>query len=420
MRIRLLLTGNELMSGDIVDSNSAMIAQCLSEYGLTIDKKVTVGDHLPTLIAELRDLARDADVLLVNGGLGPTVDDLTAEALAAAAGVELAEQPLALEHLEHWCAKLGLALNSANRKQALLPAGCRILPNPVGTAVGFALDIGQCQVLCTPGVPRELERMLSDTILPQLARGSDAVSIRKLTFFGIGESSLQQLVTDRLSPWPGDVELGFRAGFPLMELKLTTRHPTAEPRAEQMQQRIVELAGEYLIATGAVTMAQALVALLTERGRRICVAESCTGGSIATELTRIPGASQVFEAGFVTYSNRMKTQLLGVEPALLEQHGAVSEPVVRAMAQGALQRSGADYAISVSGIAGPDGGSEDKPVGTVWIAWGTSSSLQAHRFNFRLSRRQFQDLTTTVALDLLRRHVLGIDAPAALFRDRAS
>lgn len=418
MRIHLLLTGNELMNGDIVDSNSAMIAQKLSPFGLGIEKKVTVGDDLPQLIAELRALSADADVLLVNGGLGPTVDDLTAVALAQAANVDLQEHTEAMQHLDQWCAERHIALNDANRKQALLPAGCELIPNPIGSAVGFALNLGRCRVMCTPGVPRELEQMLDQTIVPQLASKRGTVAIRKMTFFGIGESSLQQLLAENMPDWPQDVELGFRAGFPLIELKLTTRQQGVEPKTEALQQRIIELAGEFLVGTGATTLPESVISLLSERGQHVCLAESCTGGLIASQLTRVPGSSQIFEAGYVTYSNAMKTKLLGVDPALLAEHGAVSEPVVRAMAEGALQHSGADYAISVSGIAGPEGGSEDKPVGTVWIGWGDRQQIHAHRFNLRLPRAQFQDLTATIALDLLRRHILGINAPAALFRER--
>lgn len=418
MRLHLLLTGDELMTGDIVDSNSALIARHLSPYGLHISRKVTLGDHLPSLTEELLALAAGADVLLVNGGLGPTVDDLTAAALAAAAKVSLEEHPEAIAHLHTWCARLNIPLSTTNRKQALLPAGCTILPNPLGSAVGFTLQLGHCRVFCTPGVPQELERMLTDSILPLLANDRGAATVRKLTFFGIGESTLQQLINDHIPDWPDDVALGFRAGFPLTELKLTTQNGQAEQRVDGLQAKIVELAGEFLLGTGFVTPAVKLISLLTERRQQLCLAESCTGGLIASQLTRVPGSSQAFEAGWVTYSNTMKTQLLGVDPALLSAHGAVSEPVVRAMAQGALERSHADYVISVSGIAGPDGGTDEKPVGTVWIAWGDRTLLRAHRFHLRLPRESFQDLTATLALDLLRRHVLGISAPPALFRDR--
>jgi len=418
MHLHLLLTGDELMTGDIVDSNSALIARQLAPYGLTVARKVTLGDDLKLLAEEMRQLSAGADVLLVNGGLGPTVDDLTAAALAAAAGVELAEHPDALAHLEDWCRRLDIPLSPANRKQALLPAGCSILPNPLGSAVGFALSLGRCQVFCTPGVPRELERMLQESVLPVLANQRGADEVRKLTFFGIGESALQQLVNDHIPDWPADVALGFRAGFPLTELKLTTRNGQAGQRVDALQERIIELAGEYLLGSGTVTPAAALLNLLQERGLKICLAESCTGGLIASQLTRIPGSSTVFEAGWVSYSNAMKTDLLGVSPALLEAHGAVSEPVVRAMARGALERSGADQVISVSGIAGPTGGSADKPTGTVWIAWGDADTLRSHRFLLSLPREDFQDLTATLALDLMRRHVLGIGVPPALFRER--
>lgn len=420
MIVHLLLTGNELMTGDIVDSNSAMIAHRFEAEGWTIRKKLTVADDLGELVAALRWLAADADVLIVNGGLGPTVDDLTAQALAEAAGVELREQAQALAHLQEWCSRIGIPLNAANRKQALLPAGCELIANPIGSAVGFALPIGNCRVLCTPGVPRELEPMLDESIVPSLrgSFGQGDTRVRRFVLFGLGESTLQQQISETIPAWPATVELGFRAGFPQLDLKLTTRDAAAHAQADQLAQQLQPLIADFLLGEGKVSLAEHLVQLLRARGKRLALAESCTGGLIASSLTQVPGASQVFDAGFVTYSNAIKQAVLGVDEAVLAAEGAVSAQVVAQMAAGAIARSGADYAIAVSGIAGPDGGSEDKPVGTVWIAWGSANDLKTQRLQVRFSRQQFQHYVCWIGLDLIRRELLGIDAPPPYFRSR--
>lgn len=349
MILNLLLTGDELMSGDIVDSNSAMIARELLGCGWTIRRKLTVGDDLPDLIEAMQTLARDSDVLLVNGGLGPTVDDLTAQALAGAGAVPLAEHPAALEHLRRWCERLGVPLNAANRKQALLPQGADIIANGSGSAVGFSMRLGRCLVLCTPGVPRELEQMLGDEILPMLrARfAPGATVVRRFALFGLGESTLQQRISDAIPDWPQEVGLGFRAGFPQLDLKLTTHGEPARRLADALLPRLTPLIEDFLIGEDDLTLPARLVQLLQQRGARLTCAESCTGGEIAALLTQVPGASTVFDAGFVTYSDAIKHRVLGVDPAVLASVGAVSEAVVLQMAAGALRVSGADYALSL-------------------------------------------------------------------------
>ena len=425
MRINLLLTGDELMSGDTVDSNSAMIARQLVPLGWRIQQKLTVGDDLPRLITAAQQLSRDCDVLIMNGGLGPTVDDLTAEALARAAGVAIVEHPAALAHLESWCGTRGISLNAANRKQALLPAGCELVANPVGSAVGFSLNVNGCLVICTPGVPRELEAMLSASILPALLAkfSSGTHHVNRFALFGIGESGLQQQITDAIPDWPASVILGFRAGFPLLELKLSTTATAAEALLEPLLARLQPLIANYVIgevplgSTG-LSLPEELIKLLVARKQRVAVAESCTGGLIASQLTGIAGSSQVFEGGFVTYSNAMKQAALGVNAQTLETHGSVSEEVVREMAAGALRVSGADFTAAVSGVAGPGGGTVDKPVGTVWIAWGSAQKIHTIKLLVPLGRIMFQQYVTAVALDLIRRELLGITTAPTYFRER--
>lgn len=409
-RIQMLLTGSELMSGDTVDSNSAMVGQRLGALGVTLERKITLDDDLAALTTAIREISAFADILIVNGGLGPTVDDLTAAALAGAAGVELEENPQALSHIEHWCARRQFALDAANRKQAWLPMGSDILPNATGSAVGIAMTLGHCRVMCTPGVPGELRDMLDPVMEEIRRRHPDMIPrhILRLQTFGLGESTAQQRVADALPHWPQQVALGFRAGAPQMEIKLTADSGTDPGLQTQCRSQLEALFGDHIIGEGNATLAARVLELLGARGQRITTAESCTGGLIASMLTRVPGSSVAFEAGFVTYSNRMKSDILAVPETLLETHGAVSEPVVRAMALGALARSTADWAIAVSGIAGPDGGSAEKPVGTVWIAWGSADDLHSCGLCWPVERSLFQTMVAAAGLDLIRRQLLGL------------
>ncbi|MBN4055571.1 CinA family nicotinamide mononucleotide deamidase-related protein [bacterium AH-315-K03] len=419
MNIQVLLTGNELMSGHTVDSNSATIAMKLAAGGFKLSRKVTLGDDYSLLVSELAHLSSNCDVLIVNGGLGPTIDDLTAQALSETSGQALEENATALAHLTDWCDQRKYPLNKANLKQTILPSGAQVIPNPVGSAVGFHLDFQDCLIICTPGVPSELTMMLDQSIValisqrfPEHKPGS---TIRFQTF-GVGESNLQQLINNQYSDWPQEVELGFRAGMPLLEIKLTIADKQHKDIQQQCYQRVRQMIGDYIVGEESTTLAEAVVHLLQTKKQTISTAESCTGGQIAAAITQVPGASSVFEAGFVTYSNAMKQQLLGVDDQILTQYGAVSEQTVKCMALGAMEQTHADYAIAVSGIAGPDGGTKDKPVGTVWLAWGSKNTIKTREMHFNLGRQVFQSWATAMALDLLRRELLSIEAAPRYFK----
>ncbi|MEP0203791.1 MAG: CinA family nicotinamide mononucleotide deamidase-related protein [Halioglobus sp.] len=420
--VQLLLTGNEIMSGDTIDSNSAMIAQRLSELAISVHRKVTVGDDKDLLTQELLAMTQSADLVIVNGGLGPTVDDLTAEILAEVAGVAVTEHPDALAHLQRWCAQRNLPLNDANYKQAILPEGCSLIDNPIGSAVGFELTINGCRVMCTPGVPSELRAML-DWIIEDIGAALERPSQRnilRLQTFGLGESSAQQLIADHIDDWPDTVELGFRAGAPQMEIKLTIDNASAAAQQHECRRQLEALFGDHIVGEGDSQLADVVLELLAQHNQTLATAESCTGGLIASMLTRVPGSSAGFHAGFVTYSNDMKTSLLGVDDDLLAAHGAVSEPVVIAMAEGAMTRANADYAIAVSGIAGPDGGTTDKPVGTVWLAWGSHGSIRTRCLCWPVERTLFQTMIAAAGLDMIRRTLLGIDDEPRYFSQRSA
>lgn len=412
MKIQLLLTGNELMSGHTIDSNSAMIAEFLSGKGYSIHRKVTVGDDPLELLADMKRLCETGDILIMNGGLGPTLDDLTAQLLSDLTGKPLVENPIARRHLEDWCERRKSPLNHSNLKQAILPEGVEIIPNPTGSAVGFTMIYEDCLIICTPGVPSELRTMMEQTIVDTICTrhpNDQQTDTVRLQTFGLGESTLQEMVNHDYGEWPEQVELSFRAGIPLLEVKLIIHDLSHKVIQQRCYQRLHELIGDFIIGEESTTLAESVVKLLQNSQTTITTAESCTGGLIASAITEIAGASTVFEAGFVTYSNRMKQQLVGVPELTLKTYGAVSEEVVIAMTNGALERSGADYGIAVSGVAGPGGGSAEKPVGTVWMAWGHKDNLRTRRMTLTTDRKRFQQMVTAITLDLIRRELLSLE-----------
>lgn len=413
LNVQLLLTGNELMTGDVTDTNSAVIAQALKEIGVEVTKKVTIGDDISILIAEIINLSHQAKVLIINGGLGPTVDDLTAYALAKATNTELSLNIDAEDHLKRWSIEKGAELNKANLKQAMLPHNATIIPNRIGSAVGFSVMLNQCKIYCTPGVPQELSLMLSESIIPSISKtipDKPSYIVRRFQVYGLGESNLQMLIDNNFPDWPSELELGFRAKSPFVELKLTTRSSIGLKTLPLWVKKVQQLLGDHILAeinNDERSMPEHVLALLAQKKLKITTAESCTGGLIASLLTSIANASLCFEAGFVTYSNQMKSELIGVNRDTLEQNGAVSREVVEEMARGAIKKSGANIAIAVSGIAGPSGGSKEKPVGSVWIAWGSANNLHSAYFCIKGNRQYFQQAVAYRALDLVRRFLLN-------------
>lgn len=420
MKISLLLTGNELMSGDTVDSNSAYIAQSLKDLGLVPIIKKVVGDDLSLLVSSIKELSAVSDVLVVNGGLGPTVDDLTALALSKATGSPLQRHADAFDKLDEWATRLDFVLTESNLKQANLPAICDIIDNPYGSAVGFSCKFNDCLILCSPGVPSEFKSMVEQQILPMIREHGNvqaAIKITRLRVFGVPESGLQDTVNRVFPDWPENVELGFRVQMPVVEVKIATIGEEFDDLNEYWAKKFETHFADYVIGYDDLRLTQALNDALLEANKTITTAESCTGGLIASGITSEAGSSAVFHAGFVTYSNEMKQRMVGVDKGTLFEHGAVSEAVVLEMAQGALNKSGSDIAVAVSGVAGPDGGSEDKPVGTVWVAFGEKNQMHVRHFFFPGSRLRVQKTTAAIAIDLVRRYVLGLPTDVDYFSE---
>lgn len=416
MIAEIIATGEEIRTGALADTNSAHIAGCLEENGIEVARLHGLGDDLGRLVAVFREVASRADVCVVTGGLGPTVDDLSAEAAAQAAGVPLVLEPRALAGLEEFFRSRGRPLNPSNRKQAFLPAGAEMLPNPVGTAPGFALAIGRCRFFFLPGVPHEMRRMLACEVRPRITalagEHREFRLVHTLSCFGMTESR----VGDRLEGLPAEVpgvRLGLRAHFPVIQVKLYAagNEESAVRRIlERAAARARELLGAVVFGEGDESLAAVVGRRLLEAKANLVVAESCTGGLLAHLLTEIPGSSSWFRGGVVAYANEAKTEILGVSPETIARRGAVHEETAAQMATGARRVFGASWGLSTTGIAGPTGGTAEKPVGTVCIGLcGPGGYLQALRFRLHYDQRgRNKTVFAFKALDLLRRALCGI------------
>ena len=406
MHIEVLNTGTELLLGNTVNTHAAWLGRELFSLGLRLARQTTVpdGEAIGEALAEA--LVR-ADVLIVTGGLGPTSDDLTREITADVLGLGLIEDAPALRLMEEFFARRGRPMAAANRKQALIPSGAEVLPNPHGTAPGVYIapcltGASNCAVFLLPGPPRELYPMYNSEVVPRLsALAGDVMpnAALELKFTGIGESDFHQDIDAKLVAIP-HLEYGYCAHIGEVDLRLIG------PPAALASGRTIALEhfAEFLVSDDGTSLEATVVRYLTESRLILATAESCTGGLLASRITDVPGASAVFTHGFVTYANAAKVGLLGVAPADLTAHGAVSETVACQMAAGALRVSGADLAVAVTGIAGPSGGTADKPVGTAWIAVAANNSqATAFRVFHPRNRHDFKLAVSQAALEAVRR-----------------
>lgn len=408
MRIEILNTGTELLLGNTVNTHAAWFGRELFLLGLRIARQTTVPDGEAIREAITESIAR-ADVLIVTGGLGPTSDDLTREITAEVLGLELITDEAALRSLEGFFALRGRPMAPANLKQALIPVGADVLPNANGTAPGVYIPPrlngrSPCAVFLLPGPPRELYPMAHAEVFPRLRALSGIEtppSVLELKFTGIGESDFHQGIDAALAEIP-DLEFGYCAHIGEVDLRLIGTTAALEAG------RAIALAsfGDFLISDDGSSLEATVVRCLSEKRMTLAMAESCTGGLISNRITDVPGASAVFTHGFVTYANVAKISLLGVSPSDLETHGAVSETVACQMAAGALRSSGAEIAVAVTGIAGPDGGTPEKPVGTAWIGLATKGAPPtAFKVFHPRNRHDFKLAVSQAALEAVRRHL---------------
>jgi nicotinamide-nucleotide amidase len=406
VRIEVLAIGDELLDGRVADTNTLKLATALQPFGLEIRQRTTVRDVTADIVREARAVAaRGTTTCVVSGGLGPTTDDLTAEAFAHLCGVAVERDPETAARIKALVESRGRTLNANQLRMADRPAGSQKLDNPAGTAPGFAVTFGGCRFVSLPGVPREFEAMLPAVVAP-LTAGSKPLCRRVLRCFGTVESEVDRRLLP-LTRSDSPVRVGYRAKFPEVHVSLTTEaeHQAAFDDALAFVRK--ELA-ELTYGDGDAPLAAVLVDLLREKRATLATAESCTGGLVADLVTDVPGSSDVFLGGVAAYANAAKTELLGVSTAALDRDGAVSEATVRAMAEGARARFGSTFAVSVSGIAGPTGGTPDKPVGTVWLGLAGPNGTSAKKLQLWFDRRGNKVASAYAALDLVRRAVLEL------------
>ena len=419
MRVEILSTGDEVLLGDIVDTNSAWLCRKLTALGVRPEALSAVGDDIDQIGRQVCAIARRADLCIVTGGLGPTSDDVTAAGCALAAGADLELHPKALASMAEFFSAKGWQLTPENEKQAMSPKGAAMLENLNGTAPGFELKIEGCTFYCLPGVPSEMKAMFKGSVLPTLEKKTGArcaLLIRRLTVFGLPESEVGRRLSEFSNAYPG-IRLGFRAVFPLIEVKLVKAVKKDGPfvsgaqndamqdgelsaaviwTADRLDHRVVSFEG--------LPLEQEVGRLLRRAGQTLSAAESCTGGLISHMITDVPGASDYFLFSGVTYANAAKVGVLGVSQETLMAHGAVHEKTAEQMATGARRAGGSDWAVATTGIAGPSGGTTDKPVGTVCVGVAGPDGVQARRFVLDTGdREKNKHLFAAAALEMLRR-----------------
>ncbi|HCB41415.1 MAG TPA: damage-inducible protein CinA [Gammaproteobacteria bacterium] len=412
MKIEMICTGEEVLSGQIVDTNAAWFANLLMEQGIEMQRRVTVGDRLADLVATFIERSHHADVIVVNGGLGPTSDDLSAEAMALAKGEALVENSHWRGRIEDWYRRAGRKMNPSNLKQARLPASAIMVDNPVGTACGFRVKLNRAWLFFTPGVPSEFKVMVREQFLPFIHDTFEQLEITRLTkllTFGVGESQLADALSGLAVPQ--GITLGYRSSLPHVEIKLFARGERAVAALPDFTEQVKRVIGPAIVSERFPSIAREVHQLLLDRSAHhavtLSLAESCTGGLVASQLVEYPGSSVYLKQALVAYSNQAKITLLGVQEATLREQGAVSIACVEEMARGVRAQLDTDLGLAVSGIAGPDGGSADTPVGSVALALATREHTWSQMLTIPFQNRTpIRQVSSALALDMLRRALL--------------
>lgn len=412
IKATIITIGDELLIGQVIDTNSAFIAQELNKVGIWVNKRVAVGDDYQNIWNTLDEESKHAQVILITGGLGPTADDITKPLLCEYFGGKLIINQQVLEHVRHLFEDIfKRPFTERNQKQAEVPDVCTVIDNPRGTAPGMLFEKDGCIYISMPGVPHEMKGMMTASVIPELVKRFDAVPIlhRTLLTAGIGESFLADHIQEWENQLPAYMKLAYLPNYGMVRLRLTaTGRNTADLSAELDAEttKLKNLVQEWLAWDGDLTMPEIVSTILKQKGKTVGTAESCTGGYIAHLITREPGSSEIFKGSVISYANQVKEDVLHVQPAILEQYGAVSEQTVIQMVKGALNELKTDYALATSGIMGPTGGTPEKPVGLVWVAVGDKYRVKATSFNFRFDRNRNIDMTATNALNFLRKFIL--------------
>lgn len=407
MKATILTIGDEILIGQIVDTNSVSIARHLNAAGIVVCEKSSIGDDRARIVASIERALAQSEVVVLTGGLGPTKDDITKTTLAELFGCGLVLDERVAAHVERMLTERGIAFNALNRAQAMVPACCTVLFNAHGTAPGMWFERDGKVVVSLPGVPFEMEHLMQDEVMPRLKAHFALRQIihRTMITAGLAESMLAEKIAAWENALPPYLKLAYLPNPGAVRLRLSAYEVEGERAAREIEARFEELRRiipDYFVGYETASVQELIHRLLTDRRQTLATAESCTGGSIAARFTALPGASAYFLCGVVAYGNAAKHDLLGVDESLIARYGAVSEPVARAMAEGARRVAHADYAVATTGIAGPAGGTPEKPVGTVWIAVATPHGTKTLLKQCGTDRGQVIDRASAFALGLLR------------------
>ncbi|MDC0255603.1 CinA family nicotinamide mononucleotide deamidase-related protein [Bacteriovoracales bacterium] len=404
-RVEVLAIGDELLDGRVADTNTLRLADQLSFYNIRINQRTTITDDIDVIIREIKNIAeRKTELCVVSGGLGPTSDDVTAEAFAALSGEELIRDEKTIQKIKQRLQQFNRPVTENQLKQADRPKSSELLINPVGSAVGFQLKYKNCLFVALPGVPKEFDSMVNDHIL-QPFKNLELRPLEKKVFrsFGLFEAQVDELLSDLPKKWPV-IRLGYRAHFPEIAISLKAS-PEHSEQLQEAQKFVREKLGKSLFSETQGGFAETLIECLKSQSKTLSLAESCSGGLAGHLLTEVPGASEVFSVGLITYSNKSKTEILGVKEDTLKKFGAVSEETVTEMANQVRSMAKTDYGLAISGIAGPGGGTKEKPVGTIWIALSLEHEIITKKLELFFDREKNKIISAHSALDLLRRRL---------------
>ncbi|MGN6495245.1 MAG: CinA family nicotinamide mononucleotide deamidase-related protein [Agriterribacter sp.] len=404
----IITIGDELLIGQVVDTNSAWIAQQLNKAGIWLRRRVSVGDSKAEIVAALDEESKNASIILITGGLGPTADDITKPVLCEYFGGKLIVDAGALANVKAIFARLNRPMIERNLKQAEVPDVCTVIQNKRGTAPGMWFEKDGKIFVSMPGVPHEMKGMMTDYVLPRLQTFFTLPFIdhRTLLTVGVGESFIAEHIQQWESVLPAHLKLAYLPNYGMVRLRITGHDSDNKALQQELDKQFAglkELVSQWMVADQDITLPQAIGNMLIKKGSTVGTAESCTGGYIAHLITSLPGSSVWFKGSVVSYANEVKEALLGVSNDTLNTVGAVSEETVRQMLQGALQQLNTGYAVATSGIMGPDGGTPEKPVGTVWIAAGNKTRVITEKFAFRFDRARNIEMTANYALNMLRK-----------------
>lgn len=415
MKARIITIGDEILIGQIIDTNSAWIASKLNDIGISIESTRSIGDSECVIIDSIKSSIRDVDITIITGGLGPTKDDITKYALSKVFSSKLVRDDNTYQFLKEMLNSRGVEFNELNQSQAMVPAGCIVLPNKNGTAPCMWFERGDRVVISLPGVPFEMKALMVDLVIPRLMKRFKFNSIIHKTAmtFGLAESILATVISDWESNLDASLHLAYLPNPSGIRLRLSAysvEHKVATEAIDRAFNELESIIPHYFIGYGEVTVADVVAKILTDKGATLSIAESCTGGALSGYFTSRSGASKYFTGSVVSYSNEIKHNVLGVHNETLKEYGAVSEQVAIEMSEGVRDLCGTDYSISTTGIAGPDGGSVDKPVGTVWISISSSSGTVTKKMTFGSLREQNIIRSSVAAINLLRLTLLNIDS----------